>query len=177
MRKVLKLLALTAGVLATWLSAAGAAQTQAEDKAVTENRARAERGAADAQYALGWMYLTGQGVPQDDVQAAAWYRKAAEQGAARAQGNLGWMYATGRGVPRSSVEAHKWMNLAASRAAGEDQKKFAEMRDALATKMTPDELAEAQKRAQAWAAAFGRQQKKQGSRPLRAPGMSDTGRW
>jgi uncharacterized protein len=159
--KALALIALTTGVLAGCVSSADAAQTQPEKMAVAENRSRAEQGAAEAQYALGWRYFTGQGVPQDDVQAAAWYRKAAEQGAARAQGNLGWMYANGRGVPRDTVEAHKWVSLAASTATGEDQKTFAAMLDAQAKLMTPAQLAEAQKRAQAWAAAFAlRQQKK-----------------
>jgi uncharacterized protein len=160
MRKVFALVALATGVLAGWPCAASARPAQAASLTVTEIRARAERGSAEAQYALGWMYLSGEGVQQDDVQAVAWYRKAADQGAARAQGNLGWLYATGRGVPRDPAEGYKWVDLAASRASGEDQKKFAEMRDQMAAKMTPAQLAEARKRVRAWAGAFERRQKR-----------------
>ena len=52
------------------------ATPEEEFKAV---RQMAERGDADAQYALGDMYANGQSVPKDDAQAVSWYRKAAEQ--------------------------------------------------------------------------------------------------
>ena len=117
-------------------------------------RKAAEQGDADAQFNLGMMYYNGQGVPQDDAQAAAWYRKAADQGYANAQFNLGVMYRNGQGVPQDYVESHKWRNLAASRASAEKQKQYAETRDAMATLMTPAQLADAQQRASAWLAAF-----------------------
>jgi TPR repeat protein len=98
-------------------------------------------------------------VPQDDVQAAQWCRKAAEQGHAAAQRFLGDFYSTGLGVPQDDVEAHKWMNLAAARTSGADQKRFADARDEIAAKMTPAQVAEAQKRAREWTEAFERRQK------------------
>ena len=104
------------------------------------------------------MHGTGQGVPQDAAQAVAWFRKAADQGYAGAQNNLGVMHGTGQGVPQDYVEAHKWRNLAAARATGEAQEEFAEGRDALAKKMTPAQIAEAQKRASAWMAEFEKRQ-------------------
>ena len=116
----------------------------------------AEHGDAMAQIALGYAYAKGQGVPQDDVQAVAWYRKAAEQGYADAQHNLGVMYADGVGVPQDDIEALKWTNLAAVRASGDTQKVFA---DRLAKKMTPAQIAEAQKRAQEWTLAFEKRKK------------------
>ena len=97
-------------------------------------------------------------VPQDDAQAVAWYRKAADQGHAAAQFNLGAMYDNGRGVPQDYVEAHKWVNLAASRATGDNQKEFAAGRDLVAKKMTPAQLAEAQRLAREWQAAFEKRQ-------------------
>jgi TPR repeat protein len=100
------------------------------------------------------MYRNGQGVPQDDAQAVAWWRQAAEQGDADAQYSLGLAYSLGRGVPQDYVEAHKWFNLAASRVSAEIQKTFAESRDAVAEKMTPTQIAEAQTLARAWHAAF-----------------------
>ena len=87
-----------------------------------------------------------------------WFRQAADQGAADAQYNLGVMYGNGQGVPQDDVEAHKWSNLAASRVTGDEQKEYAEARDLLAKLMTPAQLAEAQKRAADWQAAFEKRQ-------------------
>ena len=117
-------------------------------------RVQANAGDAAAQFNLGVMYANGEGVPQDDAQATAWYRKAADQGLARAQFNLGGMYATGEGVPQDYVEAHKWYNLATSRASVEEVTRYAESRDALAKKMTPTQIADAQTLAREWVAAF-----------------------
>ena len=100
------------------------------------------------------MYRDGRGVPQDFTQAMAWYRKAADQGSAVAQYNLGVMYRDGRGVPQGYVEAHKWHDLAASRITGDTREEYAETRDALAEEMTPAQLAEAQRLARDWQAAF-----------------------
>ena len=88
------------------------------------------------------------------MEAASWYRKAADQGHAGAQFNLGAIYYSGQGVPQDYVEAHKWRNLAASRASTEDRKQYAESRDATAAVMTPQQIAEAQKLAREWLAAF-----------------------
>lgn len=87
------------------------------------------------------------------VEVAA-IRQRAEQGNAAAQSLLGFVYSAGDGVPQDFVEAHKWVNLAASRATNELQKEYAELRDALAELMTPAQIAEAQKLAREWQAAF-----------------------
>ena len=123
-------------------------------QAVAWYRKAADQGNASAQYNLGNAYGLGQGVPQDYAQAAAWYRKAAEQGHADAQFNLGAAYGIGEGVPEDYVESHKWLNLAASRASAEKQKQFVETRDGVAQLMTPAQLAEAEKLANEWMAAF-----------------------
>ncbi len=60
------------------------------------------------------------------------------------------MYYAGQGVPQDYVEAHKWRNLAASRASAENQKQYAESRDAVASFMTPQQNADAQKLAREW---------------------------
>jgi hypothetical protein len=121
-------------------------------------RKAAEQGDKNAQYGLGSLYASGRGVPQDEAQAAKWFLESAEQGDTFAQGFLGTMYNQGRGVPQDYVEAHKWMNLAAARTFGIYQERFVEGRDAVAKKMTPDQLAEARKRANEWSAAFERWQ-------------------
>ena len=117
-------------------------------------RLAADQGHTDAQHNLGIKYHNGEGVPQDDVEAAKWYRLAADQGHTDAQHNLGVMYSTGEGLPQDDVEAHKWVNLAAARTTGDDQKRHAETRDALAKLMTPAQVAEAQQLAREWQAAF-----------------------
>ena len=79
-------------------------------------------------------------------EALAQWRAAADAGDRRAMLALGRLFAEGLGAPQDYVEAHKWFNLAASRgemaAVGE--------RDALAAKMTPQQVAAAQERAAAW---------------------------
>ena len=76
----------------------------------------------------------------------SWYRKAAEQGHAKAQLNLGIMYFTGRGVPQDYVQAHMWFNLSAAQGDADATKN----RDIVAAKMTPAQIAEAQKLAREW---------------------------
>jgi TPR repeat protein len=113
-------------------------------------RLAAEQGDASAQSNLGWMYDSGDGVPQDYAEARKWFRLAAEQGNARAQFNLGVMYGSGKGVPQDYVEAHKWLNVAASRLTGDDRERAATLRDQIAEKMTPAQVAEAQRVARDW---------------------------
>src|SRR5262249_5561149 len=90
-------------------------------------------------------YYFGNGIAQDYATAANWYRKAADQGLASAQVVLGGMYFLGLGVPVDYVTAHKWINLGVARGA-----KSVEMRDMVAKKMTPAQIAEAQKLAREW---------------------------
>ena len=95
---------------------------------------------------LGFMYNNGQGVPQDYAETVKWYRLAAEQGHASAQNNLGLMYDNGEGVPQDYVQAHMWYNLAGAQ--GLEQ--AAKNRDNVAKRMTPAQIAEAQKLAREW---------------------------
>jgi TPR repeat protein len=77
----------------------------------------------------------------------------AEQGDATAQYNLAVMYDTGRGVLQDYVMAHKWYNLAASHYArweADVGASAARSRDRLTTRMTPTQIAEAQKMAREW---------------------------
>ena len=86
-------------------------------------------------------------------------RRRAEQGDAQAQYDLGYAYDKGQGVPQDYVEAYKWRKLAIARASADKLKQYAESRDELAQRMTPQQLAEAQKRASDWLAAFEKRQK------------------
>ena len=119
--------------------------------AIRELRPLAERGLAEAQLKLGIMYNKGEGVPQDYAKSLQWYRKAAEQGDAEAQSNLGLMYYDGKGVPQDYAQAHMWYNLAASRfPPGELRDIAVKNRDITAERMTPAQIAEAEKLAREW---------------------------
>ena len=113
-------------------------------------RRAADQGHATSQYNLGVMYFDGRGIPQDDAEAVRWYRLAADQGDTSAQNNLGLMYALGRGVPQDYVAAHMWLNLAAAQSSGEDRDLYMKRRAEVAELMTPEQIAEAQRRAREW---------------------------
>jgi TPR repeat protein len=110
----------------------------------------AERGEPTAQAYLGFMYETGRGVPQNYTDAAMWYRRAAEQGDSLAQYSLGLLYDRGQGVPRDVVEAGKWLNLSTAGAPPKAREARARIRDAVTTKMTRGEIAQARLRALEW---------------------------
>lgn len=121
------------------------------NEAVRWFRKSAEQGYAHAQHNLGVMYDNGKGVSQDDIEAAKWYRLSAEQGNAGAQNNLGVNYDNGKGVPQDYVQAHMWFNLAAAGLKDKtDREGAASNRDMVAEKMTPAQIAEAQKLAREW---------------------------
>ena len=83
---------------------------------------------------------------QDYAEAAKWYRKAAEQDQTDAQNNLGVSYAFGTGVVKDYVEGYKWLNLAASKG----YEKSKELMAVLENKMTPEQIAEAQRQSAAF---------------------------
>jgi hypothetical protein len=119
--------------------------------AVEWYRKAVDSGDVGAMNQLAVMYGRGQGgLRQDDVQAATLFRTAADLGSAAAMNNLGRLYLEGRGVPQDYVEAYKWMSLATARAPAENQKMAAAGRDGVAKLMTPDQIAEGQKRAREW---------------------------
>ncbi len=122
----------------------GVPQDNAE--AVKWYRKAADQGHAEVQYNLGFMYDNGLRVPQDYAEAVKWYRKATGQGNASAQLNLGAMYHQGLGVPQDYVQAHMWFNLAAMQGNAGAVKG----RDVVARRMTPAQIATAQRMARNW---------------------------
>ena len=117
----------------------GVPQDYAE--AIRWYRMATDQGYPFAQIALGRMYGVGLGVSKDYVEAMKWYRLAAEQGEAYAQFILSAGYAVGEGVIQDDVIAHMWANLGAA-LGNEDALKT---RDAMAERLTPEQLAEAQR--------------------------------
>ena len=145
-------------ILLGFMLEAGQVGSKNYPEAMKWYRTAADQGRVDAQYALGNMYEEGKGVPQDYRAAVEWYRKAADQGDAHAQYALGDMYGEGKGVPQDYVQAYMWYNLAASQYASSphyelyvrDRESAEKLRDLFARKMTPAQIAEAQKLAREW---------------------------
>ena len=108
-------------------------------------------GNARAQAFLGFMYENGYGAPQADGTAADFYAQAASSGNPFGQAMLGLMYDKGHGVPQDFVLAYKWLNLAAARAARHERDYFQRLRNAVASKMSPAQIAEGQSLAMCWA--------------------------
>jgi TPR repeat protein len=82
----------------------------------------------------------------DFATALRLFRPLADRGDGEAQDYLGYMYENGWGVPQDYVTAHMWHNLAASHGI----QNAAEKRNSLSKKMTPAQIAEAQKLAREW---------------------------
>ena len=110
----------------------------------------AERGNSRAQAILCFLNAYGRGVPQNFRESAIWCRRSADQGHAHGQDMLGLLYNSGHGVPEDFVQAYKWLNLAAARASGLKREFSYRIRDAVATKMSPAQIAKAQALAIAW---------------------------
>lgn len=110
----------------------------------------AEGGDPAAQTYLGEMYYRGQGVPQNFGVAAYWLRWASQAGVPTAQYFLGLMYDKGQGVPQDFVLAHAWLNVAVAHAEPEERRRWALIRDAVASKMSEAQLAEARRLAYEW---------------------------
>jgi TPR repeat protein len=81
---------------------------------IQDLKAQAEKGVAEAQYALGYCFAFGLGVPQDFAQTAKWIRKAAEQGHPAAAHVLGNAYLDGTFVPKDNNEGVKWLRKSAT---------------------------------------------------------------
>ena len=120
---------------------AHAQQDEAARSRFLAAEAKAKQGDAGAQLMLGVCYKNGIGVAKDYAEAVKWYRKAAEQGDADAQYMLGGCYRDGEGVEKDFVEAYAWWNLASA-----TQKAPGKSRDILEKKMSPQQVADAQKR-------------------------------
>ena len=83
---------------------------------------------------------------RDYASALRLIRPLAEQGDANAQYNLGVFYDNGLGVPQDKVRAYMWFNLSAA----QGREGAAAFRDLIARRMTPVQIAEAQKLAREW---------------------------
>ena len=134
-------------------------------------RLAARQGDGMAQAKLGCMYASGEGgVQADPVEADKWYRRAIEPGTykpTRVAGaevfsgrpvlihlfGLARMYREGAGVPRNDVAAYKWLDIRErllSQGSGWSSESPPQELYDLAGKMTSEQIAEAQRAADAF---------------------------
>lgn len=100
-----------------------------------------------SRYYLARAYLEGKGGLGRDVKTAIrLLAQSANQRFAPAQAMLGTAYEKGLSLPVDYVLAHMWLNLARAQGLAAARKRM----DALEAKMTPDQIADAQRRARKW---------------------------
>jgi TPR repeat protein len=128
-------------------------------------RRAAEQGNTRAQCFLGELYSKGQGVPVDFEQAVFWLRRAADRFVRSAQYELGLLYSKNdQGRSPDNVEAYYWLYLADASVSFSKQKKnlaavddkFIKARMDAASKLSPSERSEVEKRANRWLASHSR---------------------
>jgi len=117
---------------------------QNDETAAEWYRKAALQGDPEGEYRLGLCYVRGLGVPKNEALAAKWFSKAAQGGNANAQYELGDCYRLAKGVGTDIPKAYFWCNLAAA-SGNEDA---SEARDALARRLTEEEIRQAQRQSQ-----------------------------
>ena len=86
------------------------------------------------------MYATGRGISRDYPEALRWLKLAAAQGNPVAHHHLGLMYDEGKEVSINGIRAHMWFNLSAA----QGYTNAAKQRDLIASRLTNQEMTEAQ---------------------------------
>ena len=99
---------------------------------------------------LAIKYRDGDGIPQDLGQAFRWYRRASELGMVEAMSEVGSMYAAGRGTEPDDLEAYMWLHLATLHTSGGHREVLLIDREMVAERLTSTQIAEAERRADAW---------------------------
>lgn len=111
----------------------------------------AGQGNADAMYYIAECYRHGYGVDRSQTEAAKWFHMAAMRGNSLSQYHYGKVLEKGEGVQKDLVAAHMWLSLSAGAAPNERDAAYTR-RDIrkLERRMTPEQIAEAKKRAESW---------------------------
>lgn len=126
----------------------GTGAARDHDKARLWYERAAAQGNRKAMHNLAVLHADGFNGQPDFESAARWFRAAAALGLADSQYNLGILHVRGLGVPQNFTEAYKWFAIVA----GRGDKDAATRRDAIAAKLTPQDLAAARLAAQTWKA-------------------------
>lgn len=135
-----------------YIQGRGVRQDKARGIALVRRAALAGR--VESQQAMGIFYYIGymDAAEQDIDEAEKWFRMGAEQGDKKAFWRLGEIYA-GENSPRDDeVEAMKWLILA-----GRDDYYMARrLYEQLTLELSPEQMAEAERRANTWLAERGK---------------------
>ncbi|MEP4734821.1 peptidoglycan-binding protein [Parvibaculum sp.] len=126
----------------------GRGVTQSDAKAREWYEKAAKGGNVKAMHNLAVIHAEGRGTAQDFTTAASWFTQAANYGLGDSQYNLAILNERGLGVTKNPVEAYKWLDIAAK---GGD-KGAAAKRDAIATELSPEDLARAKVASGTWSA-------------------------
>lgn len=111
----------------------------------------ADQGNLEAMFDLGQIYGTQYGdIKADHELSLNWYQKAAEKGYATAQYAVAVKYFKGEGVTTDYVTAYAWMDVSV----GNGYKPAESYRDLIGEVMSPDQLKQAKKSAEAINARF-----------------------
>ncbi|MBL8705720.1 MAG: SEL1-like repeat protein [Rhodospirillales bacterium] len=119
-------------------------------KAMQWYQRAAELGFARAQNDIGYLLEEGLGTKKDVAAAAKWYRVSAEQGWSKGQVNLARLHEDGQGVAQDRKEAFYWYRLAKDSRETDDRNRANARIDELRKRLSPQELAEVDARANKW---------------------------
>ena len=108
-------------------------------------RDKANKGDPKAELELAKRYLAGQDVPKDPQYGAQLLLNAAKQGYPEAQFLMGELYVLGS-APKDPIEAYMWYGVAERNGYKDPNNKL----KALELKLSPEQLAEARSRIEAW---------------------------
>lgn len=109
-----------------------------------------EAGVSAAMVNLAVLYMYGSGVRQNLRRAIGLYQRAAELEDMSAFQALSIAYEYGYGVPQNFILAHAYANVGAVVAPNAARPRLMHQRDAVARRMTPDQIAIAQNLALTW---------------------------
>lgn len=147
----------------------GSAVSPRPEESTLKLRQDAESGDVEAQLLLGMRYLQNRRdapdpgwVGPDPVEAAKWFRMAAEQGHPLGIMRIRMAYYLGQGVPRDGVEAQKWGIIGAALASTDNEReafRTTSMTIAEEMHLTPEQKADADRRARDWLEAFKKRKK------------------
>lgn len=115
-------------------------------------RKAADAGKIDAIFTMGIVHEGGIGVPRNLTEAANWYKKSADRGFYAGQLKLANMYGKGQGVKKDLAQSYFWYSVAEKTAPRQNNDRFEIpiIKDKLASLMTKEQVAEADRKAKAW---------------------------
>jgi pilus assembly protein CpaE len=106
---------------ARYAAAVAMMETGQVGEGITELRALAEAGFAQAQYSMAKIYERGEGVAADAAMARQWTERAANAGHSRAMHDLGVYFARADGGAESDAAAFRWFRQAAEYGVADSQ--------------------------------------------------------